>query len=157
MPAIALYKRILHDFPQYRELAGIYYYLGHALGDSSRIPEAQQVWRSLVCHNHYTYPVAPDPKDPSRDTLGKLVQDHDGDYWTGWRNRHPKPIGEERGKKGTTAAAVKKGLKGKAKVVQRRRQRRAPLQEPIPRRLPADSSEDGHRRAEPRYIAEVLG
>ena len=36
--------------------AGIYYYLGHAYNDSSRLPEAQQVWRSLVCHNQYTYP-----------------------------------------------------------------------------------------------------
>ena len=31
---IALYKRIINEFPNYRELAGIYYYLGHALNDS---------------------------------------------------------------------------------------------------------------------------
>ena len=30
-PAIALYKRVIHEFPKYRELAGIYYFLGHAL------------------------------------------------------------------------------------------------------------------------------
>ena len=42
----------------YNELAGIYYFLGHALNDSRRVDEAQQVWRSLVCHNHYPYPVA---------------------------------------------------------------------------------------------------
>lgn len=92
-PAIALYKRIIKEFPNYRELAAIYYYLGHALNDSSRIPEAQQVWRSLVCHNHYSYPVPVDPKDPERDTLAKLPQDHDRDFWTGWENRHPTPPG----------------------------------------------------------------
>src|SRR5262249_30048801 len=46
--AIALYKRVIREFPKYRELAAIYYYLGHALNASSRLPEAQQVWRSLV-------------------------------------------------------------------------------------------------------------
>src|SRR5262249_24592979 len=50
-PAIALYKRIIREFPDYREVAGIFYYLGHALNDSNRLEEAQQVWRSLVCHN----------------------------------------------------------------------------------------------------------
>ena len=63
-PAIALYKRVINEFPKYRELAGIYYFLGHALNDSGRIAEAQQVWRSLVCHNHFPYPTPPDPKDP---------------------------------------------------------------------------------------------
>jgi hypothetical protein len=90
--AIHLYKQIIHDFPQYRELAAIYYYLGHALKDSGRLAEAQQVWRSLVCHNKYPYPVAPDPKDPDKDTVGKLPQDHDADFWKGWDNRHPDPV-----------------------------------------------------------------
>ncbi|MCC6552712.1 MAG: hypothetical protein IT372_06775, partial [Polyangiaceae bacterium] len=93
LPAIALYKRVIKEFPSYRELAGIYYYLGHALNDSARFPEAQQVWRSLVCHNKYPYPVPPDPKDGTRDSIGKLPQDHDADYWTGWEARHPTPIG----------------------------------------------------------------
>ena len=52
-PAVALYKRVIREFPKYGELAGIYYFLGHALNDSRRVDEAQQVWRSLVCHNHY--------------------------------------------------------------------------------------------------------
>ncbi|MBK8258579.1 MAG: tetratricopeptide repeat protein [Polyangiaceae bacterium] len=90
--AIALYKRVIREFPNYRELAAIYYYLGHALKDSSRLSEAQQVWRSLVCRNRYPYPVAVDPKDPSRDTVGKLPQDHDADFWRGWDNRHPEPV-----------------------------------------------------------------
>ncbi len=92
-PAIALYKRIINEFPQYRELAGIYYYLGHAYNDSSRLPEAQQVWRSLVCHNQYSYPTAADSKDPEKDVVVRLPQDHDRDYWTGWEARHPTAMG----------------------------------------------------------------
>ena len=92
-PAVALYKRIIKEFPQYRELAGIYYYLGHAYNDSSRLPEAQQVWRSLICHNLYAYPTQPDPKDADKDVVVRLPQDHDRDYWTGWESRHPTPIG----------------------------------------------------------------
>ncbi|HRI72023.1 MAG TPA: hypothetical protein PK156_47650, partial [Polyangium sp.] len=48
LPAIALYKRLIREFPQYKELSGVYYYLGHALHDSARFPEAQQVFRSMV-------------------------------------------------------------------------------------------------------------
>ncbi|NVL67918.1 tetratricopeptide repeat protein, partial [Escherichia coli] len=66
--AIALYKRVIKEYPKYREIAGIYYFLGPALNDSGRIPEAMQVWRSLVCTNHYEYPTPPDPKDPEKDT-----------------------------------------------------------------------------------------
>ena len=31
--AIALYKRIIREYPKYREIAGIYYFLGHALNE----------------------------------------------------------------------------------------------------------------------------
>ncbi len=98
-PAIGLYKRVIREFPQYSELAGIYYYLGHALNDSRRTDEAMQVWRSLVCHNHYPYPVATDPKDPDIDKVGALPQDHDNDYWKGWRNKYPRPESIKKGPK----------------------------------------------------------
>jgi hypothetical protein len=107
-PAIALYRRIIREYPNYRELAGIYYYLGHAFNDSNRIDEAQQVWRSLVCHNKYPYPVPPDPKDPDKDTIVRLPQDHEDDFWRGWENAHPTPIG-------LIATGKKKG--GRAVVV----------------------------------------
>jgi tetratricopeptide (TPR) repeat protein len=87
-PAIDLYKRVIREFPKYRELAGIYYFLGHAYNDSSRIPESQQVWRSLVCHNHFPYPTAPDPKSPDTDTILALPQDHDEAFWSEWRRVH---------------------------------------------------------------------
>jgi len=90
-PSIALYKRIIKEFPQYDELAAVYYYLGHALFDSERLEEAQQVWRALVCHNNYPYPVATDPRDPDKDIVGDVPQDHDADYWVGWRHVFPTP------------------------------------------------------------------
>ena len=90
-PAVALYKRIIREFPEYDETAAVYYYLGHALFDSNRLDEAQQVWRSLVCHNLYPYPVETDPADPDKDVVGGLPQDHDDDYWIGWRHRFPSP------------------------------------------------------------------
>jgi tetratricopeptide (TPR) repeat protein/outer membrane protein assembly factor BamD (BamD/ComL family) len=90
-PAIALYKRVIVEFPKYRELAGIYYFLGHAYNDSTRIDEAQQVWRSLVCHNKFAYPTPPDPKNPDADSIVKMPQDNTEEYWTAWRNRYPDP------------------------------------------------------------------
>lgn len=89
--AIALYKRVIREFPEYRELAGIFYYLGHALNDSERLEEAQQVWRSLVCHNQYPYPVPTDRKDSDRDTIVRLPQDHDESFWYEWEFRYPTP------------------------------------------------------------------
>jgi hypothetical protein len=90
-PAIALYKRVIDEYPKYREIAGIYYFLGHALNDSGRIPESQQVWRSLVCHNRYPYPTPPDPKDPTKDTILPMPQDNDEAHWVAWRNRYREP------------------------------------------------------------------
>ncbi len=90
-PALALYKRIIREYPAYRELAGVYYFLGHALNDSGRMDEAQQVWRSLVCHNRYAYPTPVDPKDPEKDTVLPMPQDHDEAFWRAWRNRYFDP------------------------------------------------------------------
>jgi tetratricopeptide (TPR) repeat protein len=151
-PAVDLYKRVIRDFPNYRELAGIFYYLGHALNDSNRVDEAQQVWRSLVCHNKYAYPVPTDPKDPSKDTIVRLPQDHDEDFWRGWENAHPTPIGfNQKGAKAPPPRAPKRG-KGGAPV--------APVAgetvyaDPYPTSctpIPQQTDEG----AEPRYIAEV--
>jgi tetratricopeptide (TPR) repeat protein len=90
-PAIALYKRIIREFPAYSELASVYYFLGHALGDAGRVDEAQQVFRSLVCHDHYPYPVASSRADPEVDVVAALPQDHDAAYWTAWRRKYDRP------------------------------------------------------------------
>src|SRR5208282_2195018 len=83
-PADALYKRVIHDFPADKQIAGIYYFLGHALNDSRRVAEAQQVWRSLVCHNRYSYPGTTDPKNPDVDQVAPLSQDHEEAFWKVW-------------------------------------------------------------------------
>ncbi|MCL2824126.1 MAG: hypothetical protein FWD57_09055, partial [Polyangiaceae bacterium] len=90
-PSIALYKNIIRYFPDYREIAAVYYYLGHALYDSDRLDEAQQVWRASVCSNHFLYPAPINPKDPTRDIVADVMQDHTADYWIGWRHRFPTP------------------------------------------------------------------
>jgi tetratricopeptide (TPR) repeat protein len=147
--AIELYKRVIREFPNYRELAGIFYYLGHALNDSNRVDEAQQVWRSLVCHNKYPYPVPTDPKDPGKDTIVRLPQDHDEDFWRGWENAHPTPVGFAQ--RAAAPAKVAKNKKGAAV---------APVEgetsyvNPYPESCAAipQQTDEGQ---EPRYIAEV--
>lgn len=110
-PAILLYKRILREFPEYRELAGVYYYLGHALYDSNRLEEAQQVWRSLVCANLYPYPVPTSPTDPDKDIIKPLPQDHDQAFWSEWHHRYPTAEtlasgGQAKGRKAKPAAGA---------------------------------------------------
>ncbi|MFS8066096.1 MAG: tetratricopeptide repeat protein, partial [Byssovorax sp.] len=149
-PAISLYKRVIKEFPQYRELAGIYYYLGHALNDSSRLPEAQQVWRSLVCHNKYAYPAPTDPRDPERDLVGRIPQDHDRDYWTGWEARHPTPIGQGGGKGKARNVPAPKAAPGGNTSLDDEVAFRNPFNDecvPIPQKTA--------QGAEPRYLAEV--
>lgn len=120
-PAIAIYKRIINEFPKYKELAAVFYYLGHALNDSGRLLEAQNVWRSLVCHNKFPYPGKLDPTDPSKDIVPDNDQDHTQKYWDAWNAMHPVPIGIANAKsakgKGKTAAAKPKPPKNGSKPV----------------------------------------
>ncbi|HEU4578890.1 MAG TPA: hypothetical protein VFS67_11585 [Polyangiaceae bacterium] len=89
-PAMALYRKIIETFPQYQELAGVAYYLGHAYTDSGRLDQGQQAWRSLVCKNRY--PIVGDPNDPSEIVVAALPQDHPEQFWTNWYNRNPVPL-----------------------------------------------------------------
>ncbi len=110
---IALYKQIVIQFPNYREIAAVYYYLGHMLNDSARLREAQQVWRSLVCHNHFAYPVPTDPTNPGKDLIVPKTQDHNDKYWMAWTGIHSIPIDRDpEGQKLAKAGA--KGAKGGA-------------------------------------------
>jgi tetratricopeptide (TPR) repeat protein len=90
-PAVQLYKRIITEFPKYRELAGVFYFLGHAYNDSSRTEEAQQVWRALVCSNKFKYPTPADAKNPDADSIVPMPQDNTEQYWSAWRMRYPEP------------------------------------------------------------------
>jgi outer membrane protein assembly factor BamD (BamD/ComL family) len=150
-PAIALYKRILREFPAYRELAGVYYYLGHALSDANRLEESQQIFRTIVCHNHYPYPVPADPKDPDKDQIGKVPQDHPEDWWTGWRHKHPTPesLAAPKKKPGEPKGPAKKGAEPPADTGEELSYRN-PFPDtctPIPQKV--DIGRD------PRYLAEV--
>jgi hypothetical protein len=101
-PAIGLYKRIIREFPDYRDVAGIYFFLGYALSDARRNDESQQVWRSLVCHNHYAYPVGTDPKDPDIDKIVPMRQDRNEQGWKEWRSKYFTPESLKRGPKEDT-------------------------------------------------------
>jgi hypothetical protein len=150
--AIALYKRIVVDFPQYKELAAVFYYLGHALADMSRIDESQQVWRSLVCHNHYGYPVPPDPADPNKDSITRMPQDHDPDWWLGWMQRHPEPRGTPRPPAGMRVPTKKP--KGPVQPEQTATGDEDTFADPFP----SDCAPIPQQTAEgddPRYLAEV--
>ncbi len=103
-PAIALYRQILEGFPDYTELAGVAYYLGHAYTDAGRLDEGQQAWRALVCQNRY--PVTPDPTGPSKIVTAPLAQDHDEAFWTNWYNRNPIPLDQLSDRQRLTAGIV---------------------------------------------------
>lgn len=89
-PAMKLYRQIIAEFPQYREIAGVHYYLGHAYIDTGDLIHAQQAWRSLVCSNQYS--VQSDPANPLDILVQPLPQDHDEGFWNDWYNKHPVPL-----------------------------------------------------------------
>ncbi|HEX2731801.1 MAG TPA: tetratricopeptide repeat protein [Polyangiaceae bacterium] len=89
-PAIALYRRIIREFPNYKEIAGVHYYLGHAYTDAGQLEEAEQAWRALVCSNHFS--VQDDPNAPQKILLQPLPQDHNDRFWDEWNNKNPIPL-----------------------------------------------------------------
>ncbi|HEX2879843.1 MAG TPA: hypothetical protein VHO25_09960, partial [Polyangiaceae bacterium] len=89
-PAIDLYRRIVDEFPNYEQVMGAHYYLGHALTDAGRIEDGQQVWRALVCANHYQ--VKADPAQPQLFVMQGLTQDHGAAYWDDWAIANPSPL-----------------------------------------------------------------
>ena len=131
-PAIDLYRRVVREFPSYKELAGIYYFLGHALNDSRRVAEAQQVWRSLVCRNHYDYPAPSDPKNPDVDQVEPLAQDHDQAFWRAWRAKY------------ATAASLAKGPKADTT-----------FDDPYPQTCEMVSQPGLVPGQDPKYVAEI--
>ncbi len=140
-PAIALYRRIIAEYPTYEEVAAVHYYLGHAMTDASRLDEGQQAWRALVCANRYK--VLPDPNDAGKISLQPLPQDHDEEFWNEWYNRNPVPLDQA----GPRRAA--RARRGGALVQEQELSFIDPYEgcEPLPQdTLPGD---------EPRYLAEV--
>jgi tetratricopeptide (TPR) repeat protein len=150
-PAIDLYRRIIREYPKYEEIAGVYYFLGHAYTDSSRLPEGQQAWRALVCLNQYQ--VTDDPKDTDKIALQPLPQNHDEKFWNDWYNRHPVPLDQTGTGKRRAVAPVPAKAKGKTTGLAKdndelRYENPYPEScEPVPQHV-----EPG---AEPKYVAEI--
>ena len=138
-PAIALYRRIIEGFPDYREIAGVHYYLGHAYLDSGELDQAQQAWRALVCANHYS--VRTDVVTPEQILIQPLPQDHDERYWQEWYARNPIPFDQ-----------MTRGERARSTVIGTKEQELEYINpyagcEPL-----AQETKPGE---EPRYIAEV--
>jgi tetratricopeptide (TPR) repeat protein len=95
VPAINLYRRIIREFPTYKEVAGVHYYLGHAYTDAGLLEEGQQAWRSLVCSNHFS--VQEDPNNSAKILLQPLPQDHDDKFWEEWYGKNPLPLDQLEG------------------------------------------------------------
>jgi hypothetical protein len=138
-PAIALYRRIIREYPKYEEVAAVHYYLGHALTDAERLEEGQQAFRALVCGNRY---FVRDDAQAGKITVQPLEQDHDQKYWSDWSERHPVPLDQVGAKAGRRPApAAGGGARDETTFVD-------PYAgcEPVPQKtLPGD---------EPRYLAE---
>jgi TolA-binding protein len=71
-PTIALYKRLLTEFPNYRLLDAAYYLLGFCLGEMGQEPQARQAMLALVCANKFK------PMDPP--DLPKMDKPDDDPY-----------------------------------------------------------------------------
>ena len=99
-PAVAIYRRIIREFPDYEETAAVHYYLGHAFTDAGRIEEGQQAWRTLACGTRYQ--VQDDPKDAGKILVQPMPQDHDDKFWNEWYNKNPVPLDQARAKRPAT-------------------------------------------------------
>lgn len=141
-PAIAMYRRIIREFPQYEEIAAVHYYLGHSFTDAGRIDEGQQAWRTIVCASRYS--VQDDPKDAGKILLQPMPQDHDDKFWNDWYNKNPVPLDQAKGKR-----VAGKGTADKKTVNAEELTFADPYEgcKPLPQKV--EPGED------PRYLAEI--
>jgi tetratricopeptide (TPR) repeat protein len=58
--SVELYRRLLRDYPGYRNSDGAHYLLGYCLGEMGQEAESRQAFLGLVCHNKYA-PLDPPP------------------------------------------------------------------------------------------------
>ncbi len=54
---VTLYRRLLHEFPSYRQIEGAYYLLGFCLSEMEKRDEGNQSYLALVCANNYKPPI----------------------------------------------------------------------------------------------------
>jgi tetratricopeptide (TPR) repeat protein len=75
-PTVALYRRLLTEFPDYRLLDATYYLLGFCLGEMGQEPEARQALLALTCANQYR-PLDPPAEIKASTGMSKApVVDH---------------------------------------------------------------------------------
>ena len=67
--SVDLYRRLLRDYPGYRNNDGTHYLLGYCLGEMGQDAESRQAFLGLVCHNKYA---ALDPPPEMIQLLGAL-------------------------------------------------------------------------------------
>jgi TolA-binding protein len=76
---VALYRRLLTEFPNYRLLDAAYYLLGFCLGEMGQEAQARQALLALTCANHYK-PLDPPPPlaaaATTASTRGPLVDSY---------------------------------------------------------------------------------
>lgn len=54
---VRLYRRLLKEFPTYRQIQGAYYLLGFCLSEMEKREEGNQSYLALVCSNRYKAPI----------------------------------------------------------------------------------------------------
>jgi tetratricopeptide (TPR) repeat protein len=54
---VTLYRRLLRDFPKYRQIEGAYYLLGFCLSEMDKREQGNQAYLALVCKDQYKPPV----------------------------------------------------------------------------------------------------
>lgn len=69
-PTVALYRRLVAEFPNYRFIDAALYLLGFSLGEMAQEDEAKQALLALTCANHYR---ALDPPPPPAPASGVTV------------------------------------------------------------------------------------
>ena len=89
---------------------------------------------------------------PSKDTIVPLPQDHDEDYWTGWENAHPTPIGFARRRRPRRGRAHRR----RAPVAAPTSSGETTYVNPYPDELHGDPAED-RRRARSRATSPRSG
>ncbi|MCA9582535.1 MAG: tetratricopeptide repeat protein, partial [Myxococcales bacterium] len=63
-PTIALYRRLVRNFPEYRRLDGVLYLIGYCLAEMGQPEQARLAWLNLVCANKFKFdPDAGEPVD----------------------------------------------------------------------------------------------
>lgn len=88
-PSIEIYQTLIRDYPDQHFIPDVHYFLAHALADSGRNEESQQIFRTIICQNHFTYSPPSDSKAPI--VIQRLPQDHERAFWTAWEAKHPHP------------------------------------------------------------------